>query len=67
MSDDRITELEIKIAYQDDLLQTLNDVVGEQQVQIIRLEDVCKLLGQRIKNMSESEEINQGTEVPPHY
>ncbi len=67
MSDDRILELEIKMAYQDDLLQTLNDVVGEQQRQLIRLEEVCKLLGQRIKNMAEPEAMNEGIEVPPHY
>ena len=67
MVDGRITELEIKIAYQDDLLQALNDVVGDQQRQLIRLEEVCKLLGQRIKNMAEPGEINQEIEVPPHY
>ncbi len=67
MSEERITELEIKMAYQDDLLLSLNDVVSEQQRQLIRLEEICKLLGQRIKNMSVSSEINQGVELPPHY
>ena len=67
MRDDRITELEIKIAYQDDLLQTLNEVVSDQQRQLIRLEETCKLLGKRIKNMSEPSLIDQGAEVPPHY
>ncbi len=67
MSEERITELEIKVAYQDDLLLSLNDVVSEQQRELIRLEEICKLLGQRIKTMSGSNEINQGDEVPPHY
>ncbi len=67
MSDSRIIELEIKVAYQDDLLQTLNDVVSDQQRQLIRLEEMCRLLGQRIKNISESSGINQGSEQPPHY
>ena len=67
MTDSRITELEIKVAYQDDLLQALNEIVGDQQQQLIRLEEVCRLLGQRIKNMAEPEGINQGVEVPPHY
>jgi len=67
MSDERITELEIKVAYQEDLLQALNDVVSEQQQQLTRLEEVSRLLGQRIKNMAGSEEINQGVELPPHY
>lgn len=65
--DGRMTELEIKLSYQEDLLQALNDVVSEQQRQLIRLEETCKLLGQRIKNMSEPGSINQGVELPPHY
>lgn len=67
MREERVTELEIKIAYQEDLLQALNEVVGDQQRQLIRLEEVCKLLGKRIKNMAEPGEVNQGIEVPPHY
>lgn len=67
MSDSRITELEIKVAYQDDLLQALNEVVGDQQQQLIQLEEMCRLLGQRIKNMAEPGAINQGVELPPHY
>jgi len=67
MNDERVTELEIKVAYQEDLLQTLNDIVSEQQQQLIRLEELSRLLGQRIKNMTASEGINQGIELPPHY
>jgi len=67
MNDERVVELEIKVAYQEDLLQALNDVVSEQQQQLIRLEEVSRLLGQRIKSMGGSEGINQGVELPPHY
>jgi len=68
MSDARMTELEIKVAYQDDLLQVLNDSVGQQQQQIIRLEELVRLLGVRIKSVADSgESINQGLETPPHY
>ena len=67
MNEERITELEIKIAYQEDLLQALNAIVGDQQKQIIRLEETCKLLGERMKSMAEPEAINQGVEIPPHY
>jgi len=68
MNDDRIIELEIKAAYQEDLLQELNKIVGQQQLQIDRLEATCRLLNERIKNLSieggSSENIE---EVPPHY
>jgi len=69
MNDDRLVELEIKVAYQEDLLQALNDSVSGQQQQIIRLEEMVRLLSERIVNVAESGagNINQGQEVPPHY
>lgn len=67
MSEDRIIELEIKTAYQEDLLQSLNTIVSEQQMQIGRLEETCKFLHSRIKNIGEAGIINQGVETPPHY
>ena len=67
MNEERITELEIKIAYQEDLLQALNTIVSDQQKQISRLEETCKLLGERMVNMAGPEAINQGVEIPPHY
>jgi SlyX protein len=67
VNENRITELEIKVAYQEDLLQNLNTVISNQQTQIYRLEETCKLLNEKIKNISESEALTQGTELPPHY
>jgi len=67
MSDDRITELEIKIAYQEDLLQSLNTIVSNQQLQINRIEETCKFLNDRIKSIREVESTNQSNEKPPHY
>ena len=69
MNDDRIIELEIKTAYQEDLLQELNKIVGQQQQQIGRLEATCRLLNERIKSLS-TEGSGGGEnveEVPPHY
>lgn len=69
MNDDRIIELEIKAAYQEDLLQELNKIVSGQQQQIQRLEATCQLLNERIKSLS-TEGAGGGEsidEVPPHY
>ena len=65
----RITELEMKFSYQDQLIEELNEVVVQQQKEIQRLKNLwlqfeeVKLKGgmdQGIKNLSE--------EVPPpHY
>ena len=68
MNDDRIIELEIKTAYQEDLLQALNKIVGQQQQQIDRLEATCSLLNERIKSLSTEEGSGEDIEeIPPHY
>ena len=69
MNNGRIIELEIKTAYQEDLLQELNKIVGQHQQQIDRLEATCRLLNERIKSLSAeggggAENIE---ELPPHY
>ena len=69
MNDDRLIELEIKAAYQEDLLQALNKIVSEQQQQIQRLEKTCQLLNERINSLSTESGGNGASadEVPPHY
>jgi|GEM_PF-128592 len=71
MDEDRIIELEIKQAYQEDLLQALNGIVSQQQQQIDRLERTCALLNERIKSVSEQRQEGENTshqqEIPPHY
>ena len=68
MNENRVTELEIKIAYQEDLLHELNKIVGQQQHQISRLEATCKMLSDRIKSLScEGGGSENFDEVPPHY
>ncbi len=68
MSDQRCTELEIKLAYQEDSVKALNDVVCRQQERIDRLEQTCRYLMQRLQEVSQSplaESSDQ--EKPPHY
>jgi SlyX protein len=68
MNQDRIIELEIKTAYQEDLLQELNQIVAQQQLQIDRLEATVTLLHERIKSLSaEHSNIEDKIEKPPHY
>lgn len=68
MNDDRLIELEIKVAYQEDLLQTLNNIVSEQQQQIQRLEATCQLLYDRINSLvGDNNRVESVNEIPPHY
>lgn len=66
--EERIIELEIKQAYQEDLIQALNTVVAEQQKQIGKLEETCKLLHAQIKSLLRAgQEAAVVDERPPHY
>ncbi len=68
MSEDRIIELEIKQAYQEDLLQSLNRVVADQQKQIGKLEETCKLLNDKITQLVLTDgNPSVSDERPPHY
>lgn len=70
MDDNRIIELEIKAAYQEDLLQALNRTVAAQQKEIQRLQATCRLLHERVQGLTESvlEQSHQpALEKPPHY
>jgi SlyX protein len=68
MSDERIAELEIKLSFQDELLDVLNQTVIRQQQDIDQLQAHVRLLLQQVRSMSSP--VQQGTpeeEIPPHY
>lgn len=69
VTEERIIELEVKIAYQEDLLESLNRVVAAQQQQLDQLEKVCRALIDRWEQMSSSlaAEASEQYEIPPHY
>ncbi len=63
----RITELEIRLALQDDLLDTLNRTVAEQQMQILRLQQELHELYRHLQAMEPSARQLPQQEIPPHY
>lgn len=66
--EDRLVEIEIKIARQEDLLDTLNTLVYRQQQKIDRLETLCAALARLIKSAPDAGgESNPANERPPHY
>jgi len=68
MNEARIVELEIRLAYQEDLIQSLNQVLADQQKQLSKLEETCKLLHHKILSLAVSgSEAETGDERPPHY
>ena len=69
MSEDRLIDIESKLAHQDQLLHELNDVVTEQQARIMHLEQVNTTLIERVRALGEATpgEADTGAEKPPHY
>lgn len=67
MSEERFIELEIKVAYQEDLLQALNQIVSGQQQRLDRLEASNRILHERLKNLQLDEPEQAIDQTPPHY
>lgn len=64
--DDRLTELEIKASYADDLLEQLNHIVARQQQQIDLLQRELIALRQQLRD-APGVMAGSGHEPPPHY
>ena len=69
MTENAIIELEIKIAYQEDLLQTLNDIVAKQQLRLDALEYAYQSMSEKMASLvlKLPEESAPQYEIPPHY
>ena len=67
--EERIIDLEIRLARQDDLLDTLNTQVYQQQKKIDELEKLCTALAGRLREVSVAANQRQAPidERPPHY
>jgi SlyX protein len=67
MTEQRLTELEIKVSYQEDLLQALNNIIAQQQQQITRLERTCQIINERINSLHMEKNDDSVEPPPPHY
>jgi SlyX protein len=70
MSDTRIEELEIRVAFQEDLLQKLDDALAHQQREVLELRTVLRQMTHQIQTLEAAfpdGESDPGHEKPPHY
>lgn len=64
----RLTSLEEKLAFQDDLVDALNRTVARQQQQLDMLQDELRLLYQQVKSLQPvGTPVDGEPELPPHY
>ena len=68
LDEQRLIDLETKIAYQENTIQELNDAVCEQRQQVDQLAATCKYLVDRIKSVEDmAGDASSQVEKPPHY
>jgi SlyX protein len=61
-------ELQTKYAYQEDLLQTLNDIVTAQQAELAMLKDDMKRMRESLRSTMNSQIARPEEDIPPpHY
>jgi SlyX protein len=65
--DERITNLEVKLSFSEDLLEELNQTVYKQQQQIDALIQEVKALKLQMASQLPSDGISARDEIPPHY
>lgn len=63
----RLTEIEIKISYTEDLVDELNRTVFRQQQQIDLLIAEVRALREQVQNVAPPEQRSLRDEIPPHY
>ena len=63
----RVTELETRLAFQDDTIQALNDVLVVQQRTLERMQRQVAALIKRQDEMGGQFEASEEDAPPPHY
>lgn len=68
MTEERLINIESKIAFQEDLIDELNKTLYQQQLRMDKLEATCEALARHIAALSESAQGGRpADERPPHY
>lgn len=66
----RLEDLESRLAFQDDVIETLNETVTRQDRELVRLELRLAALADKLRDLAESSAMpaeSPGHEIPPHY
>lgn len=63
----RLDEIEAKLAFAEDLIDTLNQSAVRQQAQLDSLQQQLRLLHQRMLDLRAPDTREPDNEVPPHY
>lgn len=69
--EEQLIDVQTRVAYQEDTLAQLNDVITRQDIEIVQLKQQVRLLAQRFdelaRNPLQANEADSVNERPPHY
>jgi SlyX protein len=64
----RIDDLEYKVAFQEETIDTLNHALSEQQLQLSKMQEQMQFIVGKLRSMSSSNMADESEETtPPHY
>lgn len=66
-TDERLTAIEMKLAYMEDFVNQIQNVAVEQAKTIDKLQKEMKLMSEKIHEMSNTMEGDIPNRRPPHY
>jgi SlyX protein len=67
VSEERFVDIEIKLVHQEDLVDSLNQMVYQQSRRIDQLEQMVAQLAEHIRTNNQSGPGNPVNDKPPHY
>lgn len=67
MHESRLAEIEIKLSFNEDLLEELNRTVAQQQQRIADLEQLVRDLRLQLQRSLPPDSAGPAHEIPPHY
>lgn len=68
MSEERLINIETKIAHQESMMEELNTVLYQQQMALDQIQKTLNAFIKRYKELEKSAQtIGPGDEKPPHY
>lgn len=66
-TNERLTAIEMKLAYMEDFVNQIQNVAVEQTKTIDKLQKEIKMLSDKIREMSDAAEGDIPNRKPPHY
>jgi len=66
-NEERFVDIEIKLVHQEDMVDSLNEIVYEQQKRIDKLEALVAALAQQLREGNRNDGQGPVDERPPHY